>query len=58
MRERITQVHVKGGKNSEIEEMIESYVKQCEKAIEKGKHEDLSKILQKKLDEQKHERQD
>ena len=38
--------------------MIEIYVKQCEKAIENGKGEDLPKILQTKVNEQKYETQD
>ena len=58
MRERLTHLQVKGGKKREIEEMIESYPMQCEKEIEKGKREDVPKILQTKLDKEKRERQD
>ena len=57
MRERLRHVQVKGARN-EIEEMMESYVMQCEKANESRKSEELPKILLTELDEQKRERQD
>ena len=37
MRELVTRVQVKGGKKSEIGQMIDSSVMQCEKATEHGK---------------------
>ena len=58
MRERFKHMHMKGGKKIEIEELIESYVMQCENAIESGKREHLPKILQTKFDKEKRERQD
>ena len=58
MGESLTHVQVKGAKKSENEEIMEGYLMQCEKAIERGKREQLPRILQTKLDEKKRERQD
>ena len=58
MRKRFTHLQAKGAKKFENGEIMESYAMQCEKAIESGKRAHLPKILQTKLDEQKHERQD
>ena len=44
-------------KKSEIEEMLEAYVMQCERAMQTGKREDHPKYLQTKLAEQKLERE-
>ena len=57
MRGRWKQVTMQG-ETKEIEEMMESYLMQCENATKTGKGEDLPKILETKLDEQKRERQD
>ena len=41
-----------------IEELIEKYLVQCEKAMQTGKREDLMRFPHTKLDEQKGDRQD
>lgn len=51
-------VQVKEEKKNELEEMMESYVMQCENAMSTGEREDFSKIVQRNLDEQKSEKQD
>ena len=56
MPDRLTHVEV-NGKKRKIEEMIEEYVLQCEKAMTSGKR-DLPKDLIKKLDEQIRDRPD
>ena len=58
MRERLMPVQGKGEQMKEIEELIESYVILCEKGIGTCKREDLEKILQTNLHEQKCERED
>ena len=50
---RLTHVHVKGEPKSKIEEMLEDYVMQCDKAMQTGKRDDLPKYLQTKLNAQK-----
>ena len=57
VRERLMPVNVQWETN-EIEEIMESAIMQCEKAMQTGKREDLSKYLQTKLDEEKRDRQD
>ena len=44
-------------KKNEIEEMMEDYVTQCRKAMQRGKGGDLPKYLQRELAEQKRERE-
>ena len=55
VREQLTHVQVKGESKNEIEQMMEGYVMQCEKAMQTDKREDLPKFLQTKLTEQKRE---
>ena len=57
VKERLTQVQVKGEKKSKIEDMMEELVVQCENAMKIGKREDLPKRLITKLKEQKRERE-
>ena len=57
LRDRLTHVHGKGVAKCEIEEMLEDYVRQCEKAMQTGKRDDLPKYFQTRLNEQKRERE-
>ena len=56
IRERLIHLQVNGAMKSENDEIMESYVMQCEKAMKTGKREDLPKIIQMKLAEQKREK--
>ena len=56
MRERLPHVKVQA-QTKEIEEMIESYIVQCEKALQTGKREDLPKYMQTKFADQKRDRE-
>ena len=58
MREHLIPVTVKEERKNELAEMMEYYVRQCEKARSICKRVDLPKILQTNVNEQKRERQD
>ena len=57
MRESLTHVTLQVAMRSEAQEMLQSSVAQCEKAMQPGKRKDLPKILQTKLNEQKREKE-
>ena len=58
VRESLTYVAEKGEKRSEMQEMMERYVVHCEKAMVTGNGEDLPKMLELKLEDQKRDRQE
>ena len=57
VKQQLRHVQVKGEKKIEIEEMMDSYVVQCENAMKPGKREELQKILQMKSNEHARARQ-
>ena len=57
VKDRLTHVHVEGVPKGEIEEILEDYVMQCEKALKTGKREDLPKRVITNLNAQKRDKE-